>query len=131
MFNNGYEKRKEMRYDNISLIDYVVPGQEDDLRTAVTRNVSEGGLNVCLFEPLPIGQELIIKRMLPVGSSSATICWIKKEAERFYKAGMKFRATFSAAGHEKESVVSADNEAKMSIGVTCQLLSAYNVMVTS
>jgi|GEM_PF-2039419 len=121
MFYHDYEKRKEMRHDNISLIDYVVPGQENDLRTAVTINISDGGLKVYLFEPLPIGQELIIKSTLPVGCSSVTIYWIKKEAERFYKAGLIFRATSSPAETKEEVVVPADNKEKTSIGMQDEL----------
>jgi PilZ domain-containing protein len=119
MFYN--EKRKEMRHDNISLIDYLVPGQEDDLRTAITINISDGGLKVYLFEPLPIGQGLIIKSTLSVGCSSATIYWIKKEAERFYKVGLKFRATSSPAETKEEAVVSADNKEKTLIGMQDEL----------
>jgi c-di-GMP-binding flagellar brake protein YcgR len=89
----SYEKRQDVRYDMLLEIVYIIPDQGDDLRKAVTINISTGGLNVYIFDSLALCQEVIIRSPLPFDRNRAAVHWIKKEAEGFYKAGLKFMST--------------------------------------
>jgi hypothetical protein len=85
------EKRQEQRYAFPSTIDYIlIHGSAAEVHKGVTIDVSQTGLGLYLFDPLPEGQTIFIKSPLPVGSRTATICWIKKESDDFYKSGLKF-----------------------------------------
>ncbi len=55
--------RKDPRYDFPSTIEYVLGSQADDevARKGVTIDLSAAGLCMYMFDPLPHGQEIIIK----------------------------------------------------------------------
>ena len=84
--------RKDPRYDFPSTIEYVLGSQADDevARKGVTIDLSAAGLCMYMFDPLPHGQEIIIKTTLPVGSRTAAICWTRKEENSLYRSGLKF-----------------------------------------
>ncbi len=84
-------KRQEQRYSLHSTIDYIlIHGAAAEVHKGVTRDISDKGLGLYLFDPLPEGQTIIIQSELPVGSRTAKICWIKKESENLYKSGLMF-----------------------------------------
>ncbi|HUI67388.1 MAG TPA: PilZ domain-containing protein [Nitrospirota bacterium] len=85
------EKRRERRYSFHSTIDYLLlRGSAAEVHKGVTIDISDTGLGLYLFDPLPEGQTIIIQNALPAGGRAATICWIKKEREDFYKSGLRF-----------------------------------------
>jgi c-di-GMP-binding flagellar brake protein YcgR len=85
-------KRKNPRYDFPSTIEYV-PGPQvegEAARTGVTIDLSAAGLCMYMFDPLPEGQQIIIRTALPVDSRTAVICWTRNEASSLYRSGLKF-----------------------------------------
>ncbi len=85
------EKRHEKRYPFPSTIDYIlIHGSAAEVHKGITRDVSQTGLGLYLFDPLPEGQTIYIQSPLPVGSRTATVCWIQKESDDFYKSGLRF-----------------------------------------
>jgi hypothetical protein len=84
--------RKAPRYDFPSTIEYVLGSQADNevARKGVTIDLSAAGLCMYIFDPLPHGQEIMIKTTLPVGSRTAAICWTKKEENSLFRSGLKF-----------------------------------------
>ena len=84
------EKRRERRYSFNSTIDYLLlRGSAAEVHKGVTIDISDTGLGLYLFDPLPEGQTIIINA-LPAGGKVATVCWIKKERENLYKSGLRF-----------------------------------------
>jgi len=85
------EKRQEQRYSLHSTIDYIlIHGAAAEVHKGITRDISDKGLGLYLFDPLPVGRTIIIQSVLPVGGRTAKVCWIIKESEDFYKSGLKF-----------------------------------------
>jgi len=85
------ERRRERRYSFHSSVDYLLlQGSAAEVHKGVTIDISDNGLGLYLFDSLPEGQTIIIQSALPAGSKAATICWIKKEREDFYKSGLRF-----------------------------------------
>jgi hypothetical protein len=85
------EKRQEQRYSFHSTVDYIlIHGAAAEVHKGITIDISDTGLGLYLFDPLPEGRTIIIQSALPVGSRTATVCWIKKESEDFYKSGLRF-----------------------------------------
>ncbi len=85
------EKRRERRYSFQATIDYLLlRGSAAEVHKGITIDISDTGLGLYLFDPLPEGQTIIIQNALPAGDKAATICWIKKEREDLYKSGLRF-----------------------------------------
>lgn len=81
-----------MRYDYPSTIEYVLGSQADDeaARKGITIDLSATGLCMYIFDPLPQGQQIVIKTALPVDSRTAVICWTRNEESSLYRSGLKF-----------------------------------------
>lgn len=91
MFEDHTEKRKTKRYDITSSLEYVLdPRTPDEIHKGVLVNISTTGIGAYVFTPHTEGQRVVITSRLPVDYHSATIAWIKKEADDFYLAGLKF-----------------------------------------
>jgi c-di-GMP-binding flagellar brake protein YcgR len=84
--------RRDTRYDYPSTIEYVMGAHTDEeaVHKGVAVNLSITGLGMYIFDLLPDGQQITIKTALPVDSRTAALCWIRKEDENFYRAGLKF-----------------------------------------
>jgi hypothetical protein len=84
--------RRDTRYDYPATIEYVMGSPADDevIHKGVANNLSSTGLGMYIFDPLPNGQQIIIKTALPVDSRTAAVCWTRKEDEHFYRSGLKF-----------------------------------------
>jgi c-di-GMP-binding flagellar brake protein YcgR len=92
MSNTLNELRRHTRYDFPQSIEYVLSPSKDDgvVRKGVTVNISSTGLALYLFDPLPDGQEIIIKTKLPVTHQAAKVLWIKENNSTSYVSGLKF-----------------------------------------
>ncbi len=85
------EQRSHPRYDFPSTIEYVLePRADGAVRKGVSVNISISGLNAYVFESLPAGQKIIIKRGIPVSHQPAMICWSRIKDVDFYISGLKF-----------------------------------------
>jgi len=85
------EQRFESRHDFLSTIEFILehPVNSGKLHKGVIINLNSGGLGIYLLEQFDAGQRIIIKAGLPVPQRKAAICWIKKENNVFYRAGLK------------------------------------------
>ncbi len=91
MSYGNYEQRSHERYDFPSTIEYVLePQTNDEVRKGVTINLSITGLSAYIFEPLPIGQKIVIKNGIPGKHQRAMICWSRQKDPDFYISGLKF-----------------------------------------
>jgi len=84
--------RKGPRYDFPLTIEYVLGSQvEGEVpRKGITIDLSATGLCMYMLDPLPQGQQIIIKTALPVDSRTAVICWTRNEESSLYRSGLKF-----------------------------------------
>jgi c-di-GMP-binding flagellar brake protein YcgR len=87
-----FTKRKDTRYDFPLTIEYVLEAHTDDkeARKGITIDLSAAGLCMYVFDPLPQGQKITIKTVLPVDSRTAVICWTRNEKNSLYRSGLKF-----------------------------------------
>jgi hypothetical protein len=91
MLFNNIERRRHQRYDFFCTIEYVLnPDITGEIFKGAAINISNSGLCFCISNPLSEGQEIIIKSNLPVSSQTASVCWIEKGYDDFYKVGLMF-----------------------------------------
>lgn len=85
------ENRSVTRYAFASTIDYVLePPTTSEVYKGVIVNISNTGMGVYVFDPLPEGQKINLMCALPVDRRTAAIRWIKKEDAGFYLTGFQF-----------------------------------------
>jgi c-di-GMP-binding flagellar brake protein YcgR len=91
MSGEARERRNAARYDFPSTIEfYTVSKSGENSHKAVTINISKTGLCLYLFEPFKRNQEIKINSIVPIVSKKASIRWIRKIDEGFFKAGVSF-----------------------------------------
>jgi hypothetical protein len=89
MISDSSERREHARYDFLRRIEYVLnPAISNENLKAVTINISRTGLCLYIFTALREGQEMIIGSPLPVPFKTASVRWIKKMEDNFYKVGL-------------------------------------------
>jgi hypothetical protein len=88
--NDNTEKRKTMRYDMASTIEYVSGARTSgEVYKGVPVNISTSGIGAYVFHPHTEEERIFITSRLPVDCQAATIAWITKEDD-FYLARLKF-----------------------------------------
>ena len=91
MSSDVRERRKAVRYDFPSTIEFDTGTESgENNHKAVTINISKSGLCLYLFESLGRHDEIQISSILPMTSKKASVRWIKKIDEGFFKAGVSF-----------------------------------------
>jgi hypothetical protein len=89
MMPDSIERREHPRYDFPHRIEYALnhetPGESFN---AVTINISKRGLCLYVFNSLGEGQKMVINGTLPVPFRTASVRWIKKIEDNFYKIGL-------------------------------------------
>jgi hypothetical protein len=90
--NDKRNHRKHQRQDfPYAVVEYVLNSDTTNgIFIGFTLNVSESGL--CLYTPklLNVAQEIVIKGNCLVSSQIATVRWIEKYDDFFYKIGLSF-----------------------------------------
>ncbi len=86
------DKRKDVRYDFSTALQYCITEEEQVFRRAISANMSSSGLCLYLYEPLAVGQRIVIRNsFLPIPHKEATVRWIEKGARaEIYKVGAEF-----------------------------------------
>ena len=84
------ERRRQIRYDFLSKIEYKAHHSPESINTAIANNICKDGLGIYVFDPLQEGQYINITSTLPIDGDRAIVRWIKKENENFYKVGLAF-----------------------------------------
>jgi hypothetical protein len=91
MATSDIERREHSRYDFPSQIEYVLdPDTTGKVYKGVTIEVSYSGMRLYVFSSLDQGQKLTIRTALPISSQRASVKWIEKVEEGFYKTGLMF-----------------------------------------
>ncbi len=91
MATSDIERRGHSRYDLPDQIEYVLdPDTTGKVYKGVTIEVSYSGMRLYVFSLLARGQKLTIRSALPISSQTATVKWIEKVEEGFYKTGLMF-----------------------------------------
>ncbi len=86
---NNIERRRHLRYNFPSTIEYVLePETTGEIFKGIIINISNCGLCLCISSPLSDGQEVTIKSILPIAYRTASVRWIKKLDDNFYKVGL-------------------------------------------
>jgi hypothetical protein len=89
MMTDSTERREHIRYDFPHRIEYALnPETSDEIFKAVTINISKTGLCLYIFNALGEGQKVVFKSTLPVPFGTASVRWIKKIEDNFYKIGL-------------------------------------------
>jgi len=91
MATSDIERRGNSRYDLPDQIEYVLdPDTTGKVYKGVTIEVSYSGMRLYVFHLLARGQKLTIRSALPISSQTATVKWIEKVEDGFYKTGLMF-----------------------------------------
>ena len=85
-------QRKHQRQDNpYPVVEYVLnPDTTHETFVGFILNVSGSGLCLYTSKLLNVEQEIIIKSNFPVSFKTATVRWIEKYDEVFYRVGLEF-----------------------------------------
>ena len=87
--SDSIERREHARYDFPHRIEYILNSEtSDEILKAVAINISKTGLCLYIFNPLGEGQKMVFKSTLPVPFRTASVRWIKKIEDNFYKIGL-------------------------------------------
>lgn len=85
------DRRKQARYDYPYTIEFRLRsslGQEN--LKGVTINLSRTGLCMYMFRSIGESQEIVFNNSFPIRAKTASIRWIEKIDDDFYKAGLAF-----------------------------------------
>jgi hypothetical protein len=89
MISDSSERREHTRYDFLQRVEYVLnPETSNEILKAVTINIGKTGLCLYIFNALREGQGMIIGSSPPVPFKTASVRWIKKMEDNFYKVGL-------------------------------------------
>ena len=88
----GKDTRRYCRRNFADVIEYVLPDNgASDLFKGVTINLSESGLCLYTFNPVPLNEKITIERGIsPLCNQTGTVRWIKRLAPDLYKVGLMF-----------------------------------------
>jgi len=86
------DKRRHLRYNFICPIECILdPSTPNEVLKGETNDISNSGFCLHTSNLLNVGQELIIKSILPTYSQVAVVRWIMNLDESTYKLGLEFK----------------------------------------
>jgi hypothetical protein len=90
--NEIRDQRKHQRQDfSYTVVEYVLdPGTTHRIFIGFTLDLSYSGLCIYTTKLLNEGQEVMIKNNFFVPSQTATVRWVEKSNDDFYKIGLMF-----------------------------------------
>jgi len=83
-------KRAHMRYDLQTEIQYVIESQTDHYLKGILTDISDAGLNLYVFQPLPEGQIIMIKSGMQDLNKRAMVRWCRELGDNIYRTGAMF-----------------------------------------
>jgi hypothetical protein len=83
-------KRGHIRHDIQTEIQYVLESQADQCLKGFLTDISDGGLCLYVFQPLPEGQKIIIKSDIRYLNRIATVRWCHELDGNIYRVGVMF-----------------------------------------
>lgn len=86
----AFDKRRHIRYDTISEVQYVLNRMHsEEIFDGVIVNISKSGICLLTTNPLNKGQDITIKSKFPATPQTATVRWSTKYHDLYYKAGLE------------------------------------------
>jgi hypothetical protein len=83
-------KRVHMRHDLQTEIQYILENQTDYCLKGFLTDISDAGLNLYIFQPLPEGQIIMIKSDSRDLNKRAMVRWCRELGDNIYRTGVMF-----------------------------------------
>jgi hypothetical protein len=83
-------KRAHIRHDMQMKIQYVLESKPDQCLKGFLSDISDGGLCLYVFQPLPEGLKIIIKSDIRYLNRIATVQWCYELDGNIYRVGVMF-----------------------------------------
>ena len=83
-------KRAHIRHDLQTEIQYVIESQSDQFLKGILTDISDAGLSLYVFQPLPEGLTIKIKSDTRDSSKRAMVRWCRELGDNIYRVGIMF-----------------------------------------
>jgi hypothetical protein len=83
-------KRAHIRHDLQIEIQYIIESQSDQFLKGILTDISDAGLGLYVFQPLPEGLTIMIKSDSRDLNKRAMVRWCHELGDNIYKAGIMF-----------------------------------------
>ncbi|MBM4145971.1 MAG: PilZ domain-containing protein [Nitrospira sp.] len=83
-------KRAHIRHYLQTEIQYVIESQSDQFLKGILTDISDRGLSLCVFQPLPEGQIIMIKSDSRDLNKRAMVRWCRELGDNIYRTGVMF-----------------------------------------
>ena len=83
-------KRAHIRHDLQTEIQYVIESQTDQFLKGILTDISDAGLSLYVFQPLPEGLTIKIKSDTRDSSKRAMVRWCSELGDNIYRVGIMF-----------------------------------------
>ena len=83
-------KRAHIRHDLQTEIQYVIESQSDQFLKGILTDISDRGLSLYVFQPLPEGLTIKIKSDTRDSSKRAMVRWSSELGDNIYRVGIMF-----------------------------------------
>ncbi len=94
---DGSDRRKHPRRPYLNNIYFCLnPHTGNETLLGVSTNICDSGICIYTFTQLEVGQDIFIRNELPVPYQKATVQWVKKYHNNFYKVGLMFGSRIPA-----------------------------------
>ncbi len=87
----SFDRRKDERVSIESKVEYVLNFTDDEEFHGDIVDISAFGLCFNTTVELREGQEIIFKNIFPSGHQTATVVWIEKTDNNYYRVGLEFK----------------------------------------
>jgi c-di-GMP-binding flagellar brake protein YcgR len=83
-------KRAHIRHDLQIEIQYILESQTDQFLKGILTDISDAGLSLYVFQPLPEGLTIKIKTDTRDSSKRAMVRWCRELGDNIYRVGAMF-----------------------------------------
>ena len=83
-------KRAHIRHDLQTEIQYVIESQSDQFLKGTLTDISDRGLSLYVFQPLPEGQIIMINSDTQDLNKRAMVRWCSELGDKIYRVGIMF-----------------------------------------
>ncbi len=87
----SFDQRKHERVNVESKIEYILNHTDEVFLEGDIVDITESGLCFQTTKELREGQEIVVKNILPINCQTATVVWIKKINDNYYKIGLQLK----------------------------------------
>ena len=83
-------KRAHMRHELQKEIQYILESQTDQFLKGILTDISDAGLSLYVFQPLPEGQIIMINSDTQDLNKRAMVRWCSELGDNIYRVGIMF-----------------------------------------